>query len=713
MFDIDKLNVYWSDSKNIFGNKQVAYDSNADMNGYSKSELYNILLQVEKNILLHPRNAHMLFMPVIDDLLKKDAFQQIVIDGKGQKKDGTTFLQALTPQKNVEKAIHFIKSKFGVGVVALDITGHSVFGSQNINLNEVYFNPSNEYKPTATNLLFEGLENNYSLSSMYDAKNRIISEIQSQTMNSQVDAGKDPYAVLLGINNQTLGIMMYLVRRQVPVVTVLKLLSQPMIQKYLAAQRKNESLINKQRGDELSKEKLIESIYEGAPRPKSLDRTKTFNDYDLSQGIRRNVIDKDQMHYFEYFLALIDETGAFNDLKNGITVDTKGKKDKSAVENFEKLWEKIDKSQIISSENLDVLRNSSILAPFFEAQKLYRQLYSPFYAIESSSFGDRMIAFKDMMADRQKGAFNKEKVRTTIENDFFMFLIQNTHSDFNQGMFDKLFGFTNDKSLAEEIKELMKNPAYAKNPVLKALFPLINIEKDAVHNKTFDVVRLFERELSSIDINDFIDSMKDIRDDISEELYKSIVQLSLYQAGFNNSPFSLNKVLPTFKSSVRENGELKSFENDYLREIQITTLNLLDSLGANNEMLFDQFTELFYRNNPNFLPKRYSQYSPIKFFYTWSKKDNKRTLFYKPDINTVNVYPPILGGTYFKNYFVTNSLGLDTTFAKPVETQTNNTTLTTQEANNSIFDDVFTADEIAEAERLKEECKGSKTKIVK
>lgn len=670
MFDIDKLNIYWSDSKSLFGNKAVRHNIGDDISGYKKEQLFNVLLQLEKQILLHPRNAHMLFMPVIDDLLKKEAFDQIIIKAKGQKKDSTTYMQALTPQKNVEKAIHFIKSKLGVGVVALDITGHSVFGSENINIEGSYFNPSKEYKETSTKLLFEGLEGNYSLSSMHDANNRVISEVQSQTMNSQVDAGKDPYAVLLGINNQTLGIMMYLVRRQVPVITVLKFLSQPMIQKYLVEQRRNESVINKQRGEEISKDKLIDSIYGFATRPQ-LDRNQLFNDYDLDQGIRKNVIDKSQHNYFEYFLALVDETGAFNDLKSGMTVDTKGKKDKAAVENFDTLWERIQRTQIISTEHLNTIRDSSVLKPFFKAQQLYGQLYDPFYAIHNSNFAENIKYFKEMMADKQKGAFNKEKVRSTIDNDFMLFLIQNANPDFNQDNFNKLFGFNGNQSLASEIKALMKNPLYANNIALRALFPLLNIDKDAMHQQSFDVVRLFERELSTIDVNDFIDAVKDIRDEISEDLYKSIVQLSIYQAGFNNSPFSLHKILPTFKSSVREKGELKSFENDYLREIQSQALKSLEhfKIGSNN--VFDSFVELFYRNNVKFLPTKYSQYSTIKFFYTWSPKDKKRHLFYKPNNVTDKTDVSILGGTYFKRYFVSNAMGLGATSATIMEPQIN------------------------------------------
>lgn len=649
----------------------------------------------------------MLLMPVIDDLLKKEAFGEIILDAKQGSKDNTSYMQALTPQKNVEKAIHFIKSKFGVGVVALDITGHSVFMVDHVNLSRVYNNAANEFKPTSTSLMFEGLENNYNLSSMYDAENRIISEIQSQTMNSQVDAGKDPYAVLLGINNQTLGIMMYLVRRGVPVIDVLKFLSQPMVEQYLIYQRKNESIINKQRGDELNKKELIDKLYtdNGLVRPANLDRTKVFNKQQLEKGIRNGVIDASQVPIFEYFLALVDETSAFNDLKNGMTVDTKGRKDKSAVESFEELWTKIHKTQIVSTDSLVKLQDNSVLAPFFKAQKLYRTLYSNFYAFDKSSFGPKLKQFKDQLADRQKGIFKKEKARNVVDNDFLLFLIQNFNRDFNIETFNKLFGLTEgQQSLAEQIKGLSSNPRFNSNPVLKALFPLLSISKDELQNKSHDALRLFERELTTIDLNDFVDSMKDIKDDISEELYNSIIQLGLYQAGFNNSPFSLNKVFPTFQSTVRNSkGELIEFQNDYLRAIQIDILKKLPEIQVNADVLFNQFEDLFYRNNTEFLPKRYSKYSPIKYFYTWSKTEQKRTLFYKEDPSSPSVFISPLGGTYFKRYFTSLTSGLN-----PMTVQTNDDTESTDPLN---IVTAFDNQELQEGAILEKEC--NPTKIIK
>lgn len=637
-FDLDKLNIYWNGQSPFFNIKE---DSD-----------FNALLDVEKRILLHPRNAHMLFMPVIDDLLKQDARKEII--GRLKRlplKDTTTFFQSLTPHKNVEKGLTFVKSKFGVGIVALDITGHAVFMTDNININETYNNPNNDFKATPTKLLFEGMEDNYSLTSMYDQSGRIISEVQSQTMNSQVDAGKDPYAVGLGINNQTLNMFMYLNRRGVPAIIALKFINQPFIQQYLEAQRNNESFINKQRGDELRKDELIGQLYtvNGIGRPVGA-RNVVITERDLDKGVLNGGIDFKQAQYLEYFLHLVDEVGAFNDIKSSMTVDTKGKKDKAAVENFEKIQEKVFTTGLISSKSFHQLRQVGLLAPFFNAQHLYRQFFGGMYAIDQSSFGIPLKNFRDMMEQRQKGQYLKDRVRTTIENDFIVFLIQNFNEDFSLSKFNQIFGFTNEDSIAKQIQTLQANPRLKDNPVLQAFFPLLSVAKDKNENKLFDVVRLFERELTTIDINDFVDAMKDIRDEVSEDLYKSIIQLGIYQAGFMNSPFSLNKIIPTFDTTKRENGNLVEFTNDYLRTIQITTIYNLPIIDKSSETLFESFVNLFYLNNPQFLPKRFWKKSPIPYFNVWSKDRQERVLRYIKGNTNVEIQP--LGNTYFKRYFL-------------------------------------------------------------
>jgi hypothetical protein len=637
MYDIDKESVYWADSENLFNNNidNFNYSLN-EFDNYSPTDLNKVLLKLEKQILTHPRNAHFLLLPVIDDLLKKDAFDAVV---SSDAKKPTTFFDALTPSKNVEKAIHFIKSKLGVGVVALDITGHSIFTSENIKmLLELY--DKNGDLLADRHLMFDGMYDNDSLSSIYDASSRLISEIQSQTMTSQVDAGKDPYAVLLGINSQTLGPIMYLVRRGVPIIQILKFVSHPIIKRYLELQRINESITNKQRGKELDKETLIKNLYsefriqEPDFRKFVLNKEEGFTDEDLDPKNNTR-----QYEIFKYFLEIVDETTQFNRLKNALTADTKGRKDRAAVIQFDLLWKAVRNDNLISLSDLDKLYEKSVIAPFFKSQELYKQFYGSLYAIRNQ--------LDDIIERTESGlkADKREKFISTLHNDFMLYLIQNYNSDFNRKDFDTLLGYTNEASLAMELKG-------EEGFLFNQLYALMSVEKDTYSGKMTDIVRLFERSLNSMDTNDLIDAMLDLKTE-NKELYEKLIRASLYQAGFNNSPFSLTKIIPAVKSSKRKNNKLEEIELDYLYEIQKQAVEILNTLPTdklkNDIKIFEQ---LFFRNNPTYLRTKPNKNLSNRLFYVYDEVQSKFVIKYisvdtrEPQRELVQ-----LGNAYKKRYF--------------------------------------------------------------
>jgi len=668
-FDIDKESLYWADSKDYTKNVLQPFNSR-ELHSYDNTQLYNALLTIEKDILTHPRNAHILLMPVIDDALKNDAYNEIVLDKSNQK---TSFLQALTPQKNVEKAIDFIKSKLGVGVVALDITGHSVFNELNVRIPLVVtrlvmitYKGEEIYEDELRHLMFEGMYNNNSLSSMYDANNRLISELQSQTMTSQVDAGKDPYAVLIGINNQTLGPMMYLLRRGVPVTTILMFLSQPLIKQYLEMQRINESSITKQRGIEQKKDDLIAMLYKSIGQDRNklfkfdalnnaiIDRSNGMSVKDLKTGLELNRPDTEfQYNAFEYFLQVVDETSKFNTLKKGMSVDTKGKKNLAEILDYENTWNSIVKQQIISKRDIDNILNNSVLTPFFKVHDLYRKWYGRYYFLDNlEPFQSLVTRLQDKFLPYLKGGQEaRVKFLNTLQNDFLLFLIQNYNDDFSRSSFQKMFGFVeNEKSVADMVQEYRKS-----NPddyAIKIIYPQKSAQIDPGTDKLTDIVRIFERALSTTDNNDFIDAMHDLRDN-NEELYKKLVQISLNQAGFNNSPFTLNKVLPTFKNVVRnKNNEIESSENDYLRQLQLNAIDRFSRLREDDQTrLISSFEDMFYRNNPQFLSNQINAFSYAPYFYVYDNEKQRRII---KDGNYSEVEQ--LGDFYKKSYFLESGM---------------------------------------------------------
>jgi len=666
-YDIDKESVYWADSEDLFNNNidSFIYSLN-EFNNYSPTDLNKVLLKLEKQILTHPRNAHFLLLPVIDDLLKKDAFDAVV---SSDAKKPTTFFDALTPSKNVEKAIHFIKSKLGVGVVALDITGHSIFTSENIKTALQVYDKNGELIGDR-HLMFDGMYNNDSLSSIYDASNRLISEIQSQTMTSQVDAGKDPYAVLLGINSQTLGPVMYLVRRGVPIIQILKFVSHPIVKRYLELQRINESITNKQRGKELTKQELIKKLYKEfgiqEPDPKTfyLNKELGFTDEDLDPKNKTR-----QYEIFKYFLEVVDETTQFNRLKNALTADTKGRKDRAAVIQFDLLWKTVVNDQLIPLSDLIKLYKKSVIAPFFKSQALYKEFYGSLYAIKNQL--DNIIERTESGLKADK----REKFISTLHNDFMLYLIQNYDSDFNKQDFDTLLGYTNEPSLAMELKS-------EEGFLFNQLYALMSVEKDSYSGKMTDIVRLFERSLNSMDTNDLIDAMLDLKTE-NKELYEKLIRISLYQAGFNNSPFSLTKIIPAVKSSKRKNNKLEEIELDYLYEIQKKAVNILNTISSEQlKTDIEIFEQLFFRNNPTYLRTKPNKNVQNRLFYVYDEVQNKFVIKYIP-VDTRQSQRELvqLGNAYKKRYFRDEYVDI---FSTVIEDE--------KSVLNNVFEDAFMTD---------------------
>jgi predicted NAD-dependent protein-ADP-ribosyltransferase YbiA (DUF1768 family) len=375
---------------------------------------------------------------------------------------------------------------------------------------------------------------------------------------------------------------------------------------------------------------------------------------DLKTGLELNRPDTEfQYNAFEYFLQVVDETSKFNTLKKGMSVDTKGKKNLAEILDYESTWDAIKQQKIISTLDINNILNNSVLTPFFKVHDLYRKWYGGYYFLDNlEPFQTLVTRLQDKFLPYLKGGQEaRVKFLNTLQNDFLLFLIQNYNDDFSRSSFEKMFGFVeNEKSVADMVQEYRKS-----NPddyAIKIIYPQKSAQIDPSTDKLTDIVRIFERALSTTDNNDFIDAMHDLRDN-NEELYKKLVQISLNQAGFNNSPFTLNKVLPTFKNVVRnKNNEIESSENDYLRQLQLNAIDRFSRLREDDQTrLIDSFEDMFYRNNPQFLSNQINAFSYAPYFYVYDNEKQRRII---KDGNYSEVEQ--LGDFYKKSYFLESGM---------------------------------------------------------
>jgi len=637
----DELSEQYQNYTEIANSQGEEVISFEDFKVNYKTSVDRILLNYEKEILLHPRNAHHLLLPLTDEIFTQDIYNNMVEKGV-VKTPPKSFLASMFPSVNVKNAIIFVKGKFGVGIAALGITNKSTNQADTLSISQKYSNQDGEVRPTR--LLFKGLEGNYRLDSYTDDKGTIVSESQSQLLNTQVDNVKNPIAVLMNINMQTLNVVDYLIRRGVNPQTIIYLLNQPMIKKYLTAQKLNESLFNKNANSELSRKDLIKNVlndngYLDTVLPDAYTEF-SIEDSKMLSNIQKDTLDREQLKYLAYFIdELQPQARAFSDFQQSQTSDTKGFKDKQMLDESYIIRERVSLSAIIPGLDVNRLDSSGVVSPFYQLGRKRYEIFDEFYSLADSVFGDLLFNFKNK-ASIVAPALDKDKVRQTIENDFMLFLIHNFV--LNKTEFDSLL---KDNSVAKRVQELkIQLPS---NLVLKAFHPMLNNSTDKTDNRKIDNLRLFEKELTALDSNDMRLSLEEIADsDI--ELYTDIVKLLMFQSGLNISPFNYRAVVPVGLNQNRN--EFNAYQYIYQDLLSKAVREMRSQIKTEGQAvpIFNQFITLFSANNPKFLKKNFnhSEY-PYSLAKEWNRGLKQHLL--KPEKGSERQIQ--LGDAYHKQYF--------------------------------------------------------------
>lgn len=619
-----------------------------------KNVLYSRLLELEKQILLNPNNSHHLFMPIVDDIIaspETGVYGKIYVEVEGNPvSDSPDLINSLMPHTQVKNGIIFVKGKFGVGIVALAITGHSTSQADNVVLNDFYIKGDDSFD---TMLRFEGMEDNYSLNNYTDNENNIITEFLSQLLTTQVDNVKNPVGIKLGINNQTLNVVEYLNRRGVGPETIIAFIKQPLIQEYLIEQRINESVLYKSLDKEVNKSSLIDTVlsrhYSQQVIKEQFNKllpTAFINKQNLISSIKNKTFDINQIQYFNYFLELIDQSRYLSDFSQEQTADTKSIKNKTGYESVVELIDRSTRSQIVPIEIQTNVRTSGVIAPFTLARQNYYTKFKDMYLTNHNSIFNSFTEYKKTLVSIQKTKSKKEKVGTTFENDFVLyFAMKYVLKNIDPNYYDKLFGLKGYTSLAERVIEAKDK--FENNIVLNAFLPLLKTREDEVTNDYLNNLRLFEREINNTDANDLINSTKELAEQ-DPQLFRDLVVFSLIQSGFNNSPFNYLKIIPQGLNSKR--GSVEEYEY-IINDIVNDSINAIHASIANNTIKqdIDQYFIEFQRNNPQYLRTKAWKNYPLNFTIGFEK--GKMKLFsYDPNDYRQKTEVPIYGSTYHKRY---------------------------------------------------------------
>lgn len=643
-YDIDKINIYWGD---------LAEKINPT--GKPKS-VEQQLLDIETEILLHPRNYHHLLMPVTEEIFVEKIYNK-VMQLTGEDNDTLSFVQAMQPHTNIEKSIIFVKGKQAVGAVALQITGHSAAQIDGFKLRPQKF-PIGGYE----NLT-------YAMDSYLDIDGNYITEALSQLLTIQVDNVKNPRGVLMNITMRTVGMLGYAIRLGVNPEHVVMLFKQPIVQQFLKEQAINESMANKTYGFDMNLFRLLEEFRKkyNLTETYKFSKTKKSNieppPFLTPEQMEQDLLTKNRENdsaYLDMFLLLNEEARKFSQWVRYYVPDTKKFSSLSSIETAKELERTIDSDAVselpfFDNEAINHAVYNGVLSTFFESRKLTRDTLEKFYP---ALYTTAMAPHKAILRKDVAGTLNKEKAVEKLMSDTIAFHVQNkviANSDQYKSLMSgpdsvakRFFAFREQYPDLVVSRALM--PEFAKNRI-----PSLKINAD--------IIRIYERELNEFEINDVLDGMREL-ETLDKQLYDDMILLLFLQSGTANSPFNYMKIIPVGKPG--ESGSLMSYILDATRNF------------AHHEI--PVFFDMFLTNNAHFLGEKRKQSVIWKFYEEETKQmfvrqpnegrmgfvnGNKVTLFYvtnesetKPKVKqtTINI------NSYEKNGYQTLSTYLNGPF---------------------------------------------------
>jgi len=681
-YDLDKINIYWGDIQSRLFSKPT--NSNEDQ-----------LVNMEEQILLHPRNIQHLLMPLGKEIFVDKLYTKEFVEGGFIAKDTDTMFSILNPMTNVKKAIIFVKGKQAVGIGAKSITFYPLNQTNNngASILDDYIIGYEKGQPVyeTTALRFEGLEGDGRYFGNYaDTEGNMISQNMGELLTLYVDGVKEPVAVLMNITMQTANVVDYLMKAGLSAKQITFFLSQPLIKDYLLAQKVNESLFiknsmvstvddfgnTKWRSREKSKAELINTLLISKEIPTLIDVPADWRIKDLKSSLAKAgekpkysdyEYRMNQSHLLQEYLKITELSKVYGHFTATQDSDTKTFASINDVLLDQEMRGMVSSEYIVSADTVNRFDVEGLVAPFYQyGRRSYQALYGDMYKYSlNSKFSPYINNAKFVLAKEEKGE-KKERVMQAIENDFMLFLAHNFY--FTAEDSDRLL--KGKESVAKRVKELkVKIPS---NMVLKAFQPMIGVNNDPLNGESIDNLRLYEKSLESTDANDLAQSLQEIYD-IDPILYKDIVHLLYFQNGYNPGILNYFKIIPV---GINQRANADNTYQYLTQEVQAAVVRETSKLNDTQvEEMFTKFMMLFDLNNAQFVKKQQKKGGGhlVRKTYDTSKE---RIRFYHTPHKGKEMELKLLGNKAMKRYNLNYYPVLPINTAKP-ESQAPVSTVTT------------------------------------
>lgn len=596
----------------------------------------NELLDAEIQLLLDPVNAHHLLAPSSDTWLKEGIFSDVMSLREGVSKEDVlaareNYVLRVTDDTlfslvtNVVNGVKFLESKANVGLGATSITGQSVDQTGGVAISDTILLPDEDGNFTveiSTKMPFEGASGR--MDSILDSRGNFILERFSGILTSQVDALKDNYAAAIELTDQTIPLVIYMMRQRVPAEVAIKLVNVPLIREYLKMYRQNNSLVtwasdSRLDNDYIPTETILKTLKVG-----NRGYTEHLQRYEKGQGemITEEELDNalkqgrpsvEQFKMLASFVQMMKVMEAVRYYMRDFTADTKGRGNRDSVQSFEYNFENLIKTQFAPAMS----HRKGFLAPAYRAQNLYNELFKDLYIVPIE-----LVDEISRPLSKFKAPDEVARIRAKVANDFILYALQNYHPRFKEYTFERLF--VGRDSIARKLLQMQGdvNLQY----VMDHLLPLLNETVDNVSGRKVDVVKVAERGASTQQLDDLYEAFSELPEELQEEL----IFLSLHQAGLSRSPFSLDVMLNASK--------LSSIVSTVREKVQ-------DILNSESSTEIEVFRQKFYFNNPNFLPTSRKALKKLGYYARINEKTGEQVIY----VAEAGVFYP-LGNQYYLRY---------------------------------------------------------------
>lgn len=635
-FDIDKLNMFFYEYDNnmmpILTEEQVDKDAKKsiakqaakefkEINGYkpdktdldifidneypelsSKSYAYNRILDAELKILSQEVNYWQMMMPIVDDYLKNELlpFMESKIDKWEEQYPDISYIRqnpnsgyssALTPSTNIMKTILYLQGKAGVGIFALQGTGHAISGYTPIHINDKYKGKS--FKITDIKMDKKDVElltslpldikfyNNH-ISSITTKDGRVITEIISQLLTSQVDIGKNPYPASMGLLLENLTIISYGLRRGVPLEVLLQLVQHPVVKIFNNFRSEYESLYSKSQRMDIGRDKIIKAFFVGDTKKKiesQIRKTKIYLDVpttisrvegnevklDLKEDAKgfleiEDGTEKQKLNILLSYFQMLEQSSEYSKFIRYSRFDTQTFKDKVEYESWKKIRETLTDSQFFSTEQLKEFEQQSLISPFKEVKDNYSIFNHMYYEERSEGFFKHLNNYF-----YTKNTKERENLERKLNSAFITYLVQTAMPDYlkdNNLLKDSLARNLNSSNIKSVINEFITDiNKYKKNKDKGKYF----FEQMTIYKKYHEDLGAFftkNRVRNVVEINDIIESLKEIELD-NKDVFQKIMLLPFLTVGTSVGRFNYQDILPQeLRYDLIYNSIVDSLKND-------------------------------------------------------------------------------------------------------------------------------------------------------